>query len=199
MDEQRRRLVEAGTALGAMALLGEGAVARGATDADADVDRVVPQRPATPTPGRPGDFDFLAGEWQIQHRRRPGGSSEWDRFRGEATCWSLLAGAASVEELRIPERGFSGMGLRLLDVSSHVWSDYWVNARSGVLGAPGMPGSFERGAGLFFSEDSDDRGPFVVASVWDRITPAGCRWRQLVSRDQGRSWEPDWIMEWTRR
>lgn len=73
------------------------------------------------TPGKPGDFDFLSGSWNISHRRLKG--KEWDEFKGEATCWSILGGVGSVEELRIPARDFAGMGLRLLDVEKRIWSD----------------------------------------------------------------------------
>ena len=106
--------------------------------------------PSSRGSGRVGDFDFLAGEWKIKHRRlkTPGGG-DWDEFEGEATCWTILAGVGSVEELRIPARNFSGMGLRLLDVEKRVWSDFWVNAKSGVLTAPGMPGHFIGGEGIF--------------------------------------------------
>lgn len=74
--------------------------------------------PETPD-GRPGDFDFLTGEWKISHRRlkAPG---EWDVFEGEATCWSIIGGVGHVEELRIPARDFSGTGLRFLDLGTKV-------------------------------------------------------------------------------
>ena len=106
-----------------------------------------------PTPGKAGDFDFLAGSWKISHRRlKTPGSKDWDVFQGEATCWTILGGVGSVEELRIPARNFSGLGLRLLDVEKRIWSDFWVNARSGVLTTPGTTGSFEKGVGTFVSE-----------------------------------------------
>ena len=145
MDERRRRLMETGAVLGAVATLGLGHRARAGSDGDAATDadtaevRRVPPRPDTRSPGRAGDFDFLAGEWRIQHRRRAASGGDWDRFEGEATCWSILAGAGSVEELRVPARDFSGVGLRLLDPDAQLWSDYWVNAKQGQLATPGMP------------------------------------------------------------
>ncbi len=195
MNEIRRRLMEAGAALGAAALLGT------PDHASSEVDDLVsvPPRPAARTPGRTGDFDFLAGDWRIQHRRRPTATADWDRFEGEASCWTILGGAGSVEELRIPARDFSGLGLRLLDSASRTWSDHWVNAKSGRIATPGTPGSFEHGVGLFFTDERDEQGPFVVAGIWDRITADACRWRQLVSRDEGRTWQPDWVMNWRRR
>jgi hypothetical protein len=158
----------------------------------------VPPLPAQPTPGKPGDFDFLAGEWRIQHLWRSGPDGEWIEFAGEATCWTILGGVASVEELRIPARDFHGMGLRLLDVSQRVWSDHWVNARSGVLARDGQRGSFENGVGIFIGDDVLDGRPIKAGGLWDQITPTSCRWRQVVSRDGGKTWEHTWVMQWRR-
>jgi hypothetical protein len=97
-----------------------------------------------------------------------------------------------------PERKFSGMGLRLLDVESKVWSDFWVNARSGVLTTPGATGSFENGVGTFLADDVDGDRPIKVRGVWDRITPTSCRWHQAISRDGGKTWEGNWFMDWAR-
>ncbi|MFG6464262.1 twin-arginine translocation signal domain-containing protein [Roseateles sp. DXS20W] len=189
-DLHRRQLLQAAAALGLA----------GATAAEAAEPQPGPAMtgalPAARTPGRPGDFDFLTGRWKIvNHRRRDG---RWDVFDGEATVHGLLAGICSVEELRIPARQFSGMGLRLLDVKQAQWRDFWVNGAAGELGAQGLMGSFEGGAGVF-EEASDDNGnPLLYRSVWDRITPNGCRWQQGVSRDGGKTWALDWSMDWTR-
>ena len=150
-----------------------------------------------PPPARAGEFDFLSGEWRIAHRRlkAPG---DWDVFEGEATCWSILGGVAHVEELRIPARDFSGMGLRTLDAANGVWLDYWMNAKVGVPGSAGTPGQFVDGVGNFDSPDTEDGQPVTYRGCWDQITATGCRWRQGVSRDGGTTWEWGWIMEWTR-
>ena len=181
--EQDRRTILGAAAAGAAALItGAGATAAA---------------PTRPTPGKPGDFDFLAGNWKIKHRRLTAPAT-WDEFEGEATCWTILGGVGSVEELRIPARNFSGMGLRLLDVSNRVWWDYWVNAKSGVLTTPGQSGSFENGAGIFLADDVDGDRPIKVRGVWDQITRSSCRWSQAISRDGGKTWEDNWIMHWTR-
>jgi hypothetical protein len=150
-------------------------------------------------PGQPGDFDFLTGHWKIAHRRlkTPGGD-DWDVFDGEASCFGILGGVAHVEELRIPARNFSGMGLRLLDVDKRVWVDHWVNARNGVLTLPGMTGGFAEGVGTFVAEDEHEGRPILVRGTWDRITPTGCRWHQATSSDGGRHWEGNWFMDWVR-
>lgn len=168
------------------------------TALDADPPRLdpVPALPAAPTPGRPGDFAFLDGRWRIRHLKRRG--STWDRFDGEARCWSILDGVGSVEELLIPARGFSGMGLRLLDVEQRRWADHWVNAKSGVVTTPGQAGSFEGGVGLFSSTYEEGGRTMLSLGIWDRIAPGQCRWRQVWSADGGKTWEHDWVMHWRR-
>jgi hypothetical protein len=154
---------------------------------------------SNPPAGKAGDFNFLAGNWQISHRRlKSADSKDWDIFDGEATCWTVLGGVGSIEELRIPARKFAGIGIRLLDVEKLVWSDYWVNGRSGVLTTPGLTGGFSNGVGTFVADDVDGEQPIKVRGVWDRITPNSCRWHQAVSRDGGKSWESNWYMDWVR-
>lgn len=151
---------------------------------------------ALPAPGRAGEFDFLHGEWQIRHRRRVEG--RWDEFSGEASCWSVLDGRGSIEELRIPARQFAGLGIRLLDQSQQLWTDFWVSARTCVISPPGMPGRFVDGVGTFEADEEEQGQPIKVRGIWDHITPESHRWHQAVSRDGGRTWEPNWFMGWTR-
>lgn len=178
---KRRSLLKAGLAVGLTA-------AAGAVQAQTPAWRA-----------EPGDFDFLAGEWRQSHRRMTGAGPEgpvWDEFEGEATCWSILQGVGSIEELRIPARNFSGMGLRMLDIENRRWGDHWVNARSGVVGVPPQWGGFIDGAGVFIVEDADDQGPVQYRGLWDQIGARSCRWSQASSRDGGQTWEDNWVMLW---
>ena len=152
-----------------------------------------PQKPEAP--GKIGDFDFLSGNWTIKHRQKKDG--KWDVVEGEATVVGILGGIASVEELRIPSRNFSAMGLRLLDVERKLWADYWVNRKSGVFNRPAW-GGFALGVGTWDSADVDGGVPVITRGVWDQVTPASCRWRQARSRDDGKTWEENWIMHWMR-
>lgn len=190
MDQQRRTLLNAGIAAGAAALLVSAGARAGTPSAKA-----LGETP--PANGKPGEFDFLAGEWKISHRRlkSPG---EWDAFTGEATCFTILGGVGSVEELRIPQRDFMGLGLRILDLNTRIWQDYWVNAKSGALVPPGLPGNFVDGVGLFIADDVDGDKPIRVRGMWDRITGNSHRWSQAVSRDGGKTWEDNWLMDWVR-
>jgi hypothetical protein len=182
-DAQRRTMLQAAAALAAASQTGLSAAA-------------MPGAQAPSPTGKPGDFDFLSGRWTIRNRRLKDGA--WDPFDGEATVHGLLGGVASVEELRIPARNFSGMGLRLLDVERKLWADLWVNSRSGVLVPPPAWGSFVDGVGLWDSDDKDGEVPIIVRGAWDQITPRSCRWYQATSRDGGATWQDNWVMQWSR-
>ena len=84
----------------------------------------------------------------------------------------------------------------LRDVEKKIWSDHWVNAKSGVVTTPGQTGYFKDGAGIFEADDLDGETPIKIKGVWDQITTRSCRWSQLISRDSGKSWEDQWVMDW---
>jgi hypothetical protein len=189
MKEDRRTVL---AAAGAAALIA-------ATAGEAKAHETTEGRPANVPEGRPGEFDFLSGEWRIHHRWRSGPESqEWLEFDGEATVVGILGGICSVEELRIPVRNFYGMGLRLLDQTNKVWNDHWVNKQSGVVTAPGQLGGFADGVGTWTSTWEQDGRAMISEGIWDRITPTSTRWRQRVTADGGATWEETWIMHWRR-
>jgi hypothetical protein len=182
-DLQRRALMQMAAGLAAASQLGPSTAMAAAI------------KPA-PT-GKPGDFDFLSGNWKIKNRQLK--DKKWDQFDSEATVVGMLAGIASVEELRIPSKKFSGMGLRLLDVEKKWWADYWISGKNGLLTPPPAWGSFVNGVGTWDSDEEDDnKKPIIVRGVWDKITSNSCRWYQASSSDNGKTWEENWIMEWAR-
>jgi hypothetical protein len=153
---------------------------------------------ATKSPSLGGDFGFLAGEWRISNRRlKTPGTDDWDVYPGEATVTPALKGNASIEELRIPARKFSGMGIRLYRPATKEWADHWVNSMNGELGEP-MMGTFTDGVGTFLANDTEDGKPVIYRGVWDKVTPTSCRWRQGSSKDGGKTWADTWFMDWVR-
>ena len=151
---QRRQLLQLGASLAAA---GSGGSAMASASSAGRPDQGGSPKPPSPT-GRPGDFDFLRGEWRIQNRQLDK-HGVWQQFEGEATVYAILAGIGSVEELRIHSRQFSGMGLRLLDVERKLWADHWVNAKSGVLTPPPAWGSFVRRRGHLGQPGAGRRHP----------------------------------------
>lgn len=151
--------------------------------------------------GGAGDFDFFVGSWEGRHRRlkvRLADCDDWDEFGSATRCWSIFGGAGNVDEMSAPDRGFSGLSVRLLDPATGNWSIYWVNSRDGALQLPPVVGGFEAGVGRFYSDEIQEGRPVRVRYTWSEITPVSARWDQAFSEDSGQSWETNWIAEFTR-
>jgi hypothetical protein len=149
-----------------------------------------------------GDFDFLTGSWDGAQRRllKPlAGCTEWDEFSSVTTCWSLFGGAANVDEVQVPDRGWSGVSLRLLDVATRQWSIYWANSKTGELLMPPVVGGFTDGVGRFYNDEEFEGKPITVRYLWTGITATTARWEQAFSPDGRRTWETNWTMDFTRR
>jgi len=148
-----------------------------------------------------GDFDFLIGDWTVRNRRlkaRWSAAPEWETFEGRSRCEPRLGGTSNVEQIDFPDRGFSGMTLRLFDLGARRWSIYWISSRDGVLQPP-VHGGFDGDDGAFFGEDLDDGRFVLVRFNWSKRGPAGGpRWSQAFSQD-GRAWETNWMMDFERR
>jgi hypothetical protein len=149
--------------------------------------------------GDAGDFNFLAGNWNVANRRlkrRHVGADDWDVFPATNRLWKLLDGVANVDEFDCPARGFKGASVRTLDLSSRQWAIYWINSTRGMLEPP-VFGGFRNGDGLFYGKDADDGAPVDVRFRWraDNFRP---HWEQAFSKDGGASWEINWVMEFSR-
>lgn len=162
--------------------------------------------PSYSTVGKPGkitgkgigDFDFLAGEWKIHHRRlKDGTSNVWEESASGATVHRVLDGMGSIEELRKPDGSYMGMGVRVWLPQEKKWADHWTGTYNGVVN-PAQKGEFIDGEGIFITHEEVDSVKWQYRGVWDRITPTSCRWHQSASKDGGKTWEWNWWMDWTR-
>jgi hypothetical protein len=62
---------------------------------------------------------------------------------------------------------------------------------------PPQIGTFSGGAALFVADDEDNGRSIKIRAVWDMITQTSCRRYQSMSKDQGKTWDWNWWMEWT--
>ena len=146
------------------------------------------------------DFDFLFGRWTVAHRRlkrRLAADPAWEEFAGTATCESVLDGMGNLDQIVMPTKGYSGATLRLFNPVTREWSLYWAESRTGVLFPP-VVGRFAGGRGEFYGADVEGEQPVKVRFVWSHISATSARWEQAFSVDDGRSWEANWQMHFTR-
>jgi hypothetical protein len=137
----------------------------------------------------------------VKNRRlvaRLAGSTEWKEFTATSDARGLPTGLANEDVFRsdhIP--GFVGMSFRFFDVERRQWGIYWADNQTGSLQAP-VFGSFEGEVGLFEGPDTFQGRPIRVRYIWSGAGTDHPRWEQAFSPDEGRTWETNWTMEFTR-
>lgn len=150
----------------------------------------------------PEEWNFLAGRWQVRHRRRPrlSRADRWDEFDGTFHNWPVLGGFGNVGDnlMRMPGGDLRGMGIRAWDPARGEWSSWWLDGRMpDRIGAP-LRGGFRNGEGVLTGEEIVDGRAIRSRVIWSRITPRSARWEQATSSDGGTSWDTDWISDFTR-
>lgn len=148
------------------------------------------------------DFDFLMGDWRVHHRvNKAGPGAPWVEFESTCSERPLMGGRAIVEEHRFekPDGASYGVAVRTYDPATATWAIWWYDSRAphGDVDPP-MKGRFENGVGSFYSDSTLDGKPIRVRFLWTHAAPDSARWEQAYSADGGRSWQVNWIMEFTR-
>lgn len=149
------------------------------------------------------DFDFLIGNWVVHHRKlkhRLAHNDDWETFSGTCEMRTLLGGSANVDDnlLEEPEGTYRAASLRAFDSATTMWSIWWLDSRHpSQLGVP-VVGGFRDGVGTFFANDKWEGRPIRVRFMWSDITQNSARWQQAFSLDSGKTWETNWIMNFTR-
>ncbi len=149
------------------------------------------------------DFDFLFGRWTIRNRRLPHplmASTEWCEFASASSETPLLGGLANLGEHDAPDAPgtpIHAIAVRLSNTERHQWSINWSSSGTGGFGIATV-GSFDGHVGLFYDHEEYNDRPIVVRFTWTQSDDAHCRWEQAFSADDGRGWEPIWVMDFAR-
>ena len=148
------------------------------------------------------DFDFWMGAWKVRNRclrERLKGSTDWVEFEAAVTARPLPGVLGNEDEFRTDyDGGFVGMSFRFFDPERKTWSIYWADSRRpGKLDVP-VVGSFSGDTGSFQGADTLAGKPILVRFDWSGVRTPTPRWEQAFSPDGGRTWETNWVMEFTR-
>ena len=148
------------------------------------------------------DFDFWFGSWDVRNRwlrRRLAGSDDWEEFDATVVARPLLGGVGNEDEFRTDHAGgFIGMSFRFFDPERRRWSIYWADSRRPGELDPPVFGAFSGDVGVFEGDDLYKGRPILVRFTWSGITTPTPRWEQAFSDDGGRTWETNWVMDFTR-
>lgn len=153
------------------------------------------------------DFDFLLGPWNIHNRRwtnalyrdREGVREEFEALHtgGE----KYLDGSVIIDHFEgtLPSgEKKHGMTIRAFNEETQQWSLVWLDNRNPPDFRP-LVGKFDDGVGIFSQViEAPDGQPLHMRFTWDEITANTARWQQAYSFDGGKTWETNWVMEFTR-
>lgn len=149
------------------------------------------------------DFDFFIGRWRVAHRRlrkRLANCTDWDEFGGTSVATKLLDGRGNVDDnvIELPGDGYRAVTLRAFNPKTGLWSIWWLDGRHPDRVDTPMVGRFEDGIGTFYADDVFEGRPIRVRFLWTRPAYDQPRWEQAFSEDGGKTWETNWIMDFTR-
>jgi hypothetical protein len=153
-----------------------------------------------------GDFDFFMGSWTGRSRRLREwlqGSTSWEEFDNTTTARKLLGEVGQIghiEEFTMDRTSGArdGVALRFFDPRSQQWSIYSAYGASGFDPHP-MVGEFKDGRGEFYSLEPYKDRILLCRVIWSEITATSFHWEQAFSTDGGRTWETNFISDFTRR
>lgn len=145
----------------------------------------------------------MFGEWRVHHRRlnsRLTGCTEWTEFPGLSSTRPILGGFGNVEDnlLQFPDGDVRAVALRSFDAATRQWVIWWLDGRfPHSLDVP-VIGGFTGPVGLFFAKDRLDGRPITIRFTWNANPGGKPRWEQAFSPDDGKTWELNWTMDFTR-
>ncbi|MGD9712791.1 MAG: hypothetical protein AB7V46_12060 [Thermomicrobiales bacterium] len=149
------------------------------------------------------DFDFLHGTWQIRNRRRKTvfqAAETWQEFDATGEIEPVLGGMGHIEKFEaVMPDGYvlDGLTLRIYNPETDLWSMHWSDTRICAM-IPPVVGRFTNGRGEFRGSYRANGLDVQILFTWTGITPTSARWSQAFSIDNGKTWERNWEMEFTR-
>jgi hypothetical protein len=174
----------------------------GAAQSKSDASGAPTQQTADAHDGQ-HDFDFEFGSWKVHLKRllQPlTGSNQWVELEGTSVVRKVWDGRANLGELEAtnPESHIEGLSLRLYNPQTRQWSIYWANSRDGSLGTPPMVGQFRSGRGEFYDRELFNGAAIQARFIFSDISADSFRLEQAFSADGGKSWEANWIANFSR-
>lgn len=148
------------------------------------------------------DFDFYQGKWRLRNKKlktRLNNCTEWALFESTQEMYKVLNGLGNIDNYLATFDGvpFEGMSVRLFNPKTRLWSIYWADSVEGVLQPP-VVGSFENNIGHFFTQDTFNDRKILVVFRWDVRDKDHPIWSQAFSEDNGKTWEWNWYMYFTK-
>lgn len=149
------------------------------------------------------DFDFDFGTWKTHSSRLMHpltGANDWREMDGTTVVSKVWGGRANLAVYKAD--GSAGsvelLALRVYNPTTRQWSINFAHPAGGTLSdTPGI-GEFRNGRVDFYDQETvNGKAALVRFSMWG-ITPDRAQSEQAFSADGGKTWEVNWINQYTR-
>ena len=100
--------------------------------------------------------------------------------------------------IELPAGTYRAVGIRAFDTATRQWSIWWLDGRTATRIDPPVRGGFANGTGSFIGDDTLNGRPIKVSFQWSQVKANSAHWEQAFSPDGGKTWETNWLMEFTR-
>lgn len=152
----------------------------------------------------PSDFDFEIGNWSVKHRRlkeRLNNCDEWLEFDGLSCTQKILGGFGNIEDnqLFLPEGQVRAVAIRSYNSDTGLWAIWWLDGKFPHAIDTPVVGKFSNGVGTFLADDVLRDIAIKVRFTWSNSATDCLRWEQAFSADDGKTWEINWTMDFTRQ
>jgi hypothetical protein len=148
------------------------------------------------------DFDFLIGSWRVHHKRlkeRLAGNNDWEEFEGTGRAQKILGGQGNMDDnlIELPAGAYRAVSIRTYDPATKLWSIWWIDSRTPANLDPPVVGGFKDGVGTFYADQTFKGKQIRVRYLWTNPGTAP-HWEQAFSDDGGKTWETNWIMDFSK-
>jgi hypothetical protein len=148
------------------------------------------------------DFDSEVGTWTIHTERlmHPlAHANDWVSYDGTKIVTSVHEGKASIAE--VTEDGSAGhlhfVAVRLYDAAAQQWSLNFTSAGNATFGAP-LYGELRDGGIEFIGPDMRNGRSILVRFISKEESADHASSEQYFSGDGGKTWELNWVNNYTR-
>lgn len=148
------------------------------------------------------DFDFLLGRWTVLNQRLTqwlDGSNEWMEFESTHEERKLRSGQGTVayHQYMMDRVPYERNIIRSYNERWDFWKIDRLDGKTSLVMTP-LQGTFWENKGSFVSQGTLNSHPVLVWVEWSRICETYASWEQALSKDNGRTWETNWVMEFFR-
>jgi hypothetical protein len=140
-----------------------------------------------------GQLDFWLGDWDV-HIRGRGPDQKWEEGHGTNRIRRILGGCAVQESFQAdgPGQFWAGMSLSLYLPAEKHWRQVWVDDQGSWLPFTGGK------TGEQFVLTGEPSAGKTMRMIFHDIRPDHISWRWEGTRDGGKTWTPQMLIEYRR-